>query len=421
MNKKLFVIAFVILVVVVGGVIYFKDQIPTPQPASIVVDDKGATPVGINSVVSANNQFALDLYSQLEKTDGNIFFSPYSISTALAMTYEGARGKTADEIQTIFHFPVDSNLRQSSFAAIHNQINNPNSKYKLNIANALWAQNDYKFLSEYINILQQYYAGKATNVDFKNSTEQARQTINKWVEEKTNNKITNLFPQGSLDSMTRLVLTNAIYFKGTWIKQFEKKQTRDDNFRVNSNNIVKISMMQRTDKDAKFHYTEADNLQILEIPYEGDKLSMMILLPKNDNLSSLESSLSLEKINDWKSKLLEQRVDVFMPKFTFNTKYFMSETLAKMGMPTAFTDAADFSGMDGTKSLSIQNVIHQAFVDVNEEGTEAAAATGVSVGITSVMPQQTPVFRADHPFIFVIQDKDNGNILFFGRVSNPSE
>ena len=321
MNKKLFVIAFVILVVVVGGVIYFKDQIPTPQPASIVVDDKGATPVGINSVVSANNQFALDLYSQLEKTDGNIFFSPYSISTALAMTYEGARGKTADEIQTIFHFPVDSNLRQSSFAAIHNQINNPNSKYKLNIANALWAQNDYKFLSEYINILQQYYAGKATNVDFKNSTEQARQTINKWVEEKTNNKITNLFPQGSLDSMTRLVLTNAIYFKGTWIKQFEKKQTRDDNFRVNSNNIVKISMMQRTDKDAKFHYTEADNLQILEIPYEGDKLSMMILLPKNDNLSSLESSLSLEKINDWKSKLLEQRVDVFMPKFTFNTKY----------------------------------------------------------------------------------------------------
>ena len=230
-----------------------------------------------------------------------------------------------------------------------------------------------------------------------------------------------MFPQGSLNSMTRLVLTNAIYFKGTWIKQFEKKRTRADDFRVSPTNTIKFPMMQRTDKDAKFNYTETDDLQVLEMPYEGDKLSMMVLLPKNDNLSSLENSLSLEKINDLRSKLREQRVDVFMPKFTFDTKYFLSETLAKMGMPTAFTDSADFSGMDGTKNLSIQNVIHQAFVDVNEEGTEAAAATGVSIGLTSVMPQQTPIFRADHPFIFVIQDKDNGNILFFGRVSNPSK
>ena len=421
MNKKLFLIAFVILVIIVGGVVYFKGQIPTPQPAPIVVDDKGATPAGINSVVSANNQFALDLYSQLEKSADNIFFSPYSISTALAMTYEGARGKTADEMQSVFHFPTDGNLRKSSFAAIQNQINKSDSKYKLSIANALWAQNDYKFLSEYTNVLQQYYAGKATNVDFKNSTEESRQTINKWVEDKTNNKIKDLFPQGSLNSMTRLVLTNAIYFKGTWIKQFEKKQTRDGDFRVSTTNTVKVPMMQRTDKDAKFNYVETDNLQVLEMPYEGDKLSMIILLPKNDSLSSLESSLSLEKINDWRSKLREQRVDVFMPKFTFDTKYFMNETLAKMGMPTAFTYDADLSGMDGTQNLFIQKVIHQAFVDVNEEGTEAAAATGVSVGFKSAMPQQSIIFRADHPFIFVIQDKENGNILFFGRVSNPSK
>jgi serpin B len=221
--------------------------------------------------------------------------------------------------------------------------------------------------------------------------------------------------------MTRLVLTNAIYFKGTWIKQFEKKQTRDTDFRVNATSIVKVPMMQRTGEDAKFNYTESDNLQILEMPYEGDKLSMIVLLPKNDNLSSLESSLSLEKINDWRSKLREQRVDVFMPKFTFDTKYSMNETLANMGMPTAFTYSADFSGMDGTQDLYIQKVIHQAFVDVNEEGTEAAAATGVSVGLKSAMPQQTPIFRADHPFVFIIQDKENGNILFLGRVSNPSK
>jgi serpin B len=421
MNKKIiFILAVVIVVVGVAGIYYFKNRGLSPEPVPIA-DDKGSTPAGINLVISANNQFALDLYSQLKNSDGNIFFSPYSISTALAMTYEGARGKTAEEMQSVFHFPTDSSLRKSSFAAIHNQLNKPDAKYKLNIANALWAQNDYKFLSDYLTTLQQYYSGKATNVDFKNSTEEARQTINKWVENKTNNKIKDLFPQGSLNNMTRLVLTNAIYFKGTWIKQFEKSQTRDEDFRVSSANTIKVPMMKRTDKNAKFNYTETDNLQILEMPYEGDKLSMMVLLPKNDNLSTLESSLSLEKINDWRSKLREQRVDVFMPKFTFDTKYFMNETLAKMGMPTAFTYDADFSGMDGTKDLFIQKVIHQAFVDVNEEGTEAAAGSGVSVGITSAMPQQPFIFRADHPFIFTIQDKDNGNILFLGRVSNPKK
>ncbi|MFA5051325.1 MAG: serpin family protein [Patescibacteria group bacterium] len=421
MNKKIIIILVAAIVVVVGVSVYcFKNQKFTPTPAP-VTDDKGSTLEGINSVISANNQFALDLYSQLKSSEGNIFFSPYSISTALAMTYEGARGTTAEEMQSVFHFPVDSNLRRSAFASIHNQLNKPDAKYQLSIANALWAQNDYKFLNDYLATLEQYYAGKATNVDFKNSTEASRQTINKWVEDKTNDKIKNLFPQGSIDSMTRLVLTNAIYFKGTWIKQFEKNKTSDEDFRVSPVNTVKVSMMQRTDKDAKFNYTETDDLQVLEMLYEGNKLSMMVLLPKNNDLLSFENLLSLEKINDWKSKLQEQRVDVFMPKFTFDTKYFMNGTLAKMGMPTAFLNSADFSGMDGTKNLSIQNVIHQAFVDVNEEGTEAAAATGISMGLTSAPPQKTPIFRADHPFIFVIQDKDNGNILFFGRVSNPNK
>jgi len=421
MNKKIILVLVVVAIALGGaGIFYFKNQESTPEPAPIA-NDKGATPAGINSVINANNQFALDLYSQLKNSEGNIFFSPYSISTALAMTYEGARGKTADEIQSVFHFPTDGNLRKSSFAAIHNQLNKTDAKYKLNIVNALWAQNDYKFLDDYLTTLQQYYAGKATNVDFKNSTEEARQTINKWVESKTNNKIKDLFPQGSLNDMTRLVLTNAIYFKGTWIKQFEKSQTKDEDFRVSSADTIKVPMMRRTDKNAKFNYAEDDNTQILEMPYEGDKLSMMVLLPKNDNLSSLESSLSLEKINGWRNKFREQRVDVFMPKFTFDTKYFMNETLAKMGMPTAFTYDADLSGMDGTQNLFIQKVIHQAFVDVNEEGTEAAAGSGVSVGLLKSIAPQTTIFRADHPFVFVIQDKDNGNILFLGRVSNPKK
>ena len=418
------IITIIALLAIGGGVYLYINKKPVTPPVvnvPIVVDDKTATPAGINSVINANNQFAFDLYSELKNKEGNIFFSPYSISTALAMVYEGAKGKTADEIQSVFHFPAESSIRRPAFAAIYNELNKPDSKYTLSTANALWAQNDYKFLNDYLTTLEQYYGGKATNLDFKNSTEEARQTINNWVESKTNNKIKNLFPQGSLDNTTRLVLTNAIYFKGTWVKQFEKNQTKDGNFRVSSVNTVKVPMMQQTDKDAKFNYTEDNNLQVLEMPYEGDKLSMIVLLPKNDNISSLENSLTLEKINEWKTKLIKQRVDVFMPKFTFDTKYFMSDTLEKMGMPTAFTSAADFSGMDGTQNLSIQIVVHQAFVDVNEEGTEAAAATGVAMATGMAAPQPIPTFRADHPFIFIIQDKDSGNILFLGRVANPKK
>lgn len=415
MNKKtlfILVVLVVVAIIIIGGVLIYKIQnlwreVPLSQPVP-------------NPVINSNNQFAIDIYSELSKDEGNIFFSPYSVSTALAMVYEGARGKTAEEIQAVFHFPVDNTVCREGFSGIQEQLNKVNSKYKLSIANALWAQNGYKFLNEYTTVLQQYYAGKATNVDFINSTEESRQTINKWVEDKTNNKIKDLFPQGSINSLTRLVLTNAIYFKGTWAKQFEKSQTKVEDFKVSPTETVKVQMMQQTDENAMFSYKEIGNLQILEMPYEGERLSMVILLPKNNDLSLLESSLSLGKIDDWRSKRTEQRVDVFMPKFIFNTKYFLNETLQKMGMPTAFTDSADFSGMDGTKSLSIQNVIHQAFIDVNEEGTEAAAATGVSIGKTS-MQQQIPIFRADHPFIFIIQDKQSGSILFLGRVINPAK
>lgn len=423
MNKKIILILIFILVAIIivgrASMYYFKNQESAPKP-SPTADNKGTMSAGINLVINGSNQFALDLYSQLKNGDGNIFFSPYSISTAMAMVYEGARGKTAEEVQSVFHFPIDGSLRKSAFAAIHNQLNKPDAKYNFNIANALWAQNDYKFLNDYLTTLQQYYEGKATNVDFEHSTEEARQTINKWVEDKTNNKIKDLFPQGSLDSLTRLVLTNAIHFKGTWIKRFEKSQTKDEDFRVSSANTIKVPMMRRTDENAEFNYTEDGKVQILEMPYEGDKLSMMVLLPKNDNLISLENSLTLKKINDWKNKLQEQRVDVFMPKFTFDTKYSMNETLAKMGMPIAFTSDADLSGMDGTQNLFIQQVIHQAFVDVNEKGIEAAAGSGVSVGEKAIS-QQSIIFRADHPFVFIIQDTDNGNILFLGRVANPKK
>jgi len=380
---------------------------------------KVATIESLNSVINANNQFAFEMYSKLKKDNENLFFSPYSLSSALAMTYEGVKGKTAEEIQKVFHFPVDDNTRRSGYATIYNQINTTNSKYKFSIANALWIQNDYKILDEYINTIKNYYFGIATNLDFANKVEASRLTINKWVEDQTNNKIKNLFPAGTLDSTTRLVLTNAVYFKGSWVKPFKKDQTTDEDFSTFSGSI-KVPMMQMTDSEAKFNYVENDTLQALEMPYEGDKLSMVIILPKSKDLTSFEDGLSLKLITDLKNQMLNNRVDIFIPKFTFDTKYDMEETLGKMGMTNAFSSSADFSGLDGTKNLYIQKVIHQAFVDVNEEGTEAAAATGVAIALTSFMPpEEIPVFRANHPFIFIIQDKTNSNILFIGKVVNP--
>lgn len=424
--KYIFLIfAILVLIAAASLIILRQRETPSSNIDNSIPNKDGteATTDEVASVVNANNQFTLDLYSELNKEDGNIFFSPYSISTALAMTYEGARDKTATEIESVFHFPIDVSVRKQAFLTIHDQINQPNSKYKLSIANALWAQKDYKFLSTYIDDIEKYYAGKATNVDFKNSTEDARQTINNWVADQTNDKIKNLFSRGSLNHLTCLVLTNAIYFKGTWVKEFDQDQTQDDDFRLGSKNTIQVPMMRRTDEDAEFNYSENSDLQVLEMPYEGDKLSMMILLPTDDNLLSLEKNLSLENIKKWKDDFEKQQVKVYVPKFTFNTKYSLNDTLSKMGMPTAFSDKADFSGLNGTKNLSIQSVIHQAFVAVDEEGTEAAAATGVSIGETAIAPTENPIpiFKADHPFIFIIQDEDNGNILFLGRVSDPSK
>jgi len=413
----------IVITIIVGLSMFLQGCVNESVPRA---NDSGATSESIISVVNASNQFALDFYFNIKDDEkGNIFYSPYSISTALAMTYEGARGKTADEIQSVFHFPKDDATRRSSVAAIYNGLNKKDAKYRLHTANALWVQKGYQLLNGYTDTIEKYYLGKATNVDFAGATEHARQTINNWVEDKTDNKIKDLFPQGSLNSLTRLVLTNAIYFKGIWVKEFAKSETGEEDFRVSKDQTVKVPMMRRADNEAKFNYAETEELQILEMLYEGGDLSMLVLLPRSDDLRPLEDSLTLKKLNEWENELKEQRLDVYMPRFTFERKYFLNENLKEMGMPLAFTPpgmspGADFSGIAGDKELFIQLVVHQAFVDVNEEGTEAAAATGVSVGIVSVGPQ-IPIFRADHPFIFIIQEKETGNILFLGRVINPTK
>lgn len=433
MNKKAvtFKIALLIVAIVTVTVIVILFSHQTNQTPK--ADSTGSTQKGIQEVVNANNKFAFDLYSELDKSEqGNIFYSPYSISAALAMTYEGANGQTAKEIKSVFHFP-ENNILRSNFAAIYNDLNQKNKAFELKTGNALWVQNNFLLLKNYTSKVENYYGGKAANLDFVSKPEESRQTINSFIEQQTNNKIKDLIPEGLIDSMTRLVLTNAIYFKGTWKWGFSTSDTRNENFKITENNTVKTPMMHMNPNKATFNYADLDTVQILELPYKGEKISMLLLLPKQGEDFDRETgkiirskhtlkdiNLSFEKLNEYKSQMKETKLDsISLPTFEFDTKYSMGDTLSNLGMPSAFSSGADFSGMTGNKDLFIGFVIHQAYIKVNEKGTEAAAATAVGMKLTSAMP--TNFFRADHPFIFIIQEKETGNILFMGRVTDPTQ
>jgi len=402
------------------------ERTPAGQtPAPVIITDTGST----TAVAEANNRFAFELYSRLAKdqkySGDNLFFSPFSISSALAITYEGAKGKTSDEIRSVFHFPVNDTARREGYQDLNAGINSGDPSYSLRTVNTLWAEKTSPFLAEYIGTAERYYSANTTNLDFKGHPEDSRLTINIWVEDKTGDRIKDLIPAGAIDPMTRLVITNAIYFKGDWVKQFDKNKTADAEFRTGPQRTVKVPMMQRTDENAVYVYAENSDLQMLSMPYEhttGPELSIIVLLPKADNLTTTEASLSADTLSALQQSAESRRVMVYFPKFTLGTKYSLPDTLGAMGMPTAFTGNADFSGMDGTNDLLISDVIHQAFVDVNEEGTEAAAATAVVMKLAAAPanPEPVPVFRADHPFIFIIQDDETGSILFMGRVVNPT-
>lgn len=394
--------------------------IPATTPAQAIEFKQYSPAKDSSATVDAANQFAFELYGQYKDASDNIFFSPYSISSALEMTYEGARGKTASEMQSVFHFFADPNVRIPSFEKLYSQINPQKATYQLSTANALWAQKDYPFDPNYTKTIETYYGGKTTNLDFKADTEGSRQTINSWVSSKTNSKIPELFAKGTLNEYTRMVLTNAVYFKGKWDSQFEKEATRQKDFTVQSGSKVKCSMM---NKQSDLNYAETADYQAIELPYEKNDLSMIVILPKAGRMSAVENNLSTVKFSEIKKSLNSELVDLSLPKFKFDTSYDMNETLSTMGMPTAFdSNGADFSGMDGTKNLFIGLVVHKAYVDVNEEGTEATAATGVGMKTTSIeMPQQPKIFNADHPFIFAIVHDFTGSILFLGKVNDPTK
>jgi serine protease inhibitor len=379
-----------------------------------------AEPVQKEVVVKGNNQFGLDLYGKLRDKDGNLFFSPYSISTALAMTYAGARGQTAEEMAKTLHFDLDHDKLHPAFKALQEGMKAEKKKagYRLHVANALWGQKDYRFLPAFLQVTHDNYGVGLQEVDFVKATEQARKTINEWVEKQTENKIKELLQPGILDTMTRLVLTNAIYFKGDWASQFKKDATRDLPFKLGDGKEVKTPLMYQR---SKFGYLETGDLQALELPYQGKDLSMVVLLPKKiDGLPSLEKELTTDRLAGWLGRMRASEVQVFLPKFKMTSEFALKPVLASLGMKKLFTVEADLSGMNGRTDLYVSAVIHKAYLDVNEEGTEAAAATAVVVWATSARPP-VPVFRPDHPFLFLIRDQRTGSILFMGRLANPGQ
>jgi len=392
---------------------YGLEQAPPAAPAA-----------DLAAVVECNNAFAVDLYGKLRKQDGNLFFSPESISTALAMAYAGARGKTAREMAATLHFSLPPEQLHPAMGALLAGLNAEHAGYQLHMADALWAEQSYTFLDSFLKLTSADYGAGLNRVDFKHSPDEVRATINQWVTQKTADKITNLIPRGGINASTRLVLTNAIYFKGDWATQFDKKQTQDEDFHLSASQTIKASLMHR---NGGFNYFDGGTFQVLEIPYKTNELSMIVLLP-NDvaGLPALEQSLTEANARQWlRPGRFVSKVVLTMPKFKMTREFELAGTLGAMGMSRAFqADAADFSGMTGKPDLSISAVIHKAFVAVDEEGTEAAAATAVTTraAIARAPDRSQPiVFRVDHPFLFLIRDNHSGAILFMGRVTDPTK
>jgi serpin B len=370
------------------------------------------------AVVKGNNLFALELYRDLAKEDGNLFFSPYSISTALAMTYAGARNDTAQQMAKALHFSLPQERLHPAFADLLQQTTGAAKprKYHLQIANRLWGQKGYGFLPDFLKLTEASYGAGLKEVDFIGATEQARKAINAWVEEQTKDKIKELFKPGILNGDTRLVLTNAIYFKAAWMYPFSPKATIKGDFHVTADKKVTVPLMRGNHRT---HYANIGTAELLELPYEFFDLSMVVMLPKKgDSLAELEKQLTEANVAAWLRKLSDRQVDITLPKFKVTSEFMLKDALSRLGMPIAFDPLkADFSGMASGPRLFLQAVVHKAFVDVNEVGTEAAAATGVAVGATSL--PQPATFRADRPFVYLLRDNRTGSILFMGRVVNP--
>lgn len=423
-NKGLIAIIVSILIITAAFVTLILVNMPkknNPNEFTIpLADDSNSTAESISSLVDSINDFSFNFYKEIQSNEkGNIFFSPYSIFVAFSMAYEGARGNTAIEMQNVLNFLQNDSATLGSFGRIYNLLNQNQESYTISTANAFWANKDYSFLKSYLNLLINFYMAEANELDFSKNVDAAN-IINSWIEEKTHNKIKDMIEANMLSDLTKLVLTNAIYFKGLWAKPFNPENTYETEFNLNSGQKIDIDMM-RSDRDSSnFNYTENNDLQILKLYYNANNLSMIIILPKENNISIAESFINSNNLTNLNNDFNETEVSVQIPKFKFENKYDLINTMVNMGIRDAFSPGiADFSGMDGTYNLFIGKALHQSFIEVNEEGTEAAAATSIMMELTA-MPD-LKYFIADHPFIFLIQHEETGAILFMGRVVDPSE
>jgi serpin B len=376
----------------------------------------------MKTLVKGNSAFAWDLYRCLASQDSaNIFFSPYSISVALAMSYAGAAHATREQMAKAMHFSLMQSSLDSGFAdlqSLYETIDATGSN-RLKVANSMWVQKDFPLLNSYRQLVVAQYSAAAENVDFAGNADESRLRINSWVEGKTEHKIRDLLQPGLLDQYTRLVLVNAVYFLGSWAIPFDSTATREMPFQVSSSHAVTVPMMQKT---GSFEYTENQHMQVLQLPYAGGNLSMQVILPKRQQgMRGIQGSLP-QAVDEAMRGARVRSVKVLMPRFSITRAFRLDSTLKELGMRDAFTSPADFSGMTGNRDLYISAVVHKAFVAVNEKGTEAAAATAVVYRISADGPvDESPVvFTLDHPFIFVITDNYTGGILFLGRVVDPT-
>jgi serpin B len=427
MNKIVIIaLALVLLLPVIASI-----QTTQPAAAGEVRSDKDrVTEPNVSTderalLVEGNTAFAFELYQALRQEQGNLFYSPYSISLALAMTYAGACGETEEQMAATLKFLLQQERLHPAFNWLDAELatrgegaqGKDGEGFRLNVVNAIWGQKDYEFLPAFLDVLAENYGAGLRILDFIMETEASRLAINEWVSNQTEGRIEDLIPQGAIGELTRLVLTNAIYFNAAWAYPFDEDMTADGPFYLLAGGRVTVPMMKQTES---FGYTKGEGYQAVELLYDGGELSMVVLLPASGNFEAFEAGLHAQQVFDIISSLHHTEVALTMPKFEFESKFSLADTLAEMGMPIAFSpDDADFSGMTGNRDLFISDVIHKSFVAVDEAGTEAAAATAVIMNLTSVPPPPVPL-TVDHPFIFLIRDIETGAILFVGRVLNPT-
>ncbi len=425
MNKSLYVYLAVVVIITLflsacgGGKVAESSLSRVTNPDVPAAD--------LEQLVAGNTAFAFDLYQAVRLPDGNLVYSPFSISIALAMTYGGARGDTASQMAEVLHFTLPEGQFHPAFNALDldlaarpDQAANvdEDERFELSIANSLWGQDGWPFLPEFLDLLAANYGAGMRLVDFENATETARRQINDWVSDQTHKRIRDIIPPGTLDPSTRLALANAIYFKATWEFEFDPNETADAPFYLLDGETVSVEMM-GMETGENYAYAAGDGWQAIALPYKGSLTEMVVIVPDAGNFEAFESTLTAEEYNDIVSALEPQDVILSMPKFTFETQYSLSDTLVQMGMPDAFDPfLADFSGMDGQQILYIGDVLHKAFIAVDEKGTEAAAATIVIMMAGALMPEGI-VLTIDRPFFYVIRDVPTGTVLFMGRVVDP--